>query len=61
MATRAVTVAEDDVRSRVDGNAVVLVVHSRVLDGNSSGAANIETVRVLAEVVTIGGIARARD
>lgn len=48
MAAGAVAVLEGDVRAGVDGDAVILVVDLGTGDGNAGGAANIESIGVVA-------------
>ena len=53
MTTRASTTDEVDVGTRVDGKAVVLVLDVGVGDGDTSGAADIESISV---VTTVGHV-----
>lgn len=51
--TRAVTTGEGDVGTGVDGNAVILVVDGGAGDVHTSGRADVESIGVVAELVSV--------
>lgn len=56
MATRASTAAEGNLGTRVDSNAVVLVVHLGTLDDDIVARPDIKTVSVVAAFAVTGGV-----
>lgn len=53
MTTGAGAASEGDISARVDGKAVVLVLDVGVGDGDASGAADVESVGVVAAIRNI--------
>lgn len=56
VASRASTTAEGNLGTRVDSNAVILVVHLRTLDLDIVARANVEAISVVAAPAVTGGV-----